>query len=252
MRKIVIKNSDSGKVVLTMNLPCKSAAGGNNDVIIKRYSPMFLAFMASIVPFIIVCVLHIIYATRFPHQYASGSLAIVLIILTLLCLVPYASVVFFFITMIWLVALIVQTSRSCGGRRWSALSGGSTSPDHHHQQPMPTFTVTSLKQANRLGGGGVRVSTERTNPSSGLYSSSSSSSSRDGGSSLPASFSSRGSLLSSYSSMGTILESGSSESVDSLLSSNSSAYSDFDLSTSLTELSGELNGSVTSSMSVTN
>ena len=86
--------------------------------------------VSSVVPFVIVTILHIIYATSYPGAYNSNSSSVLLIILNVLCIIPYLSWLIFIVLVVWFIILFTSapSKRTCqakslaGGGRGTVLS----------------------------------------------------------------------------------------------------------------------------------
>ena len=91
--------------------------------------------VSSIVPFTIVTIIHISYALSHPVQYNSNSKSVLLIILNVLCIIPYLSWLIFVVMIVWFIVLF-------------------TSADTHN--------VISRQQRYDLYGGGLGLQTPQT------------------------------------------------------------------------------------------
>lgn len=88
--------------------------------------------ISSVVPFVIVTILHIAYALSYPGLYNANSTSVLLIILNVLCIIPYLSWIIFIVLVVWFIVLFstagaaMATAREFGT---GGLQGGGVLSD---------------------------------------------------------------------------------------------------------------------------
>lgn len=80
--------------------------------------------ISSVVPFLIVTILHIIYATSYPNAYNSNSSSVLLIILNVMCIIPYLSWLISIVLIVWFIVLFTHTPSTKLYKTGSSLTGG--------------------------------------------------------------------------------------------------------------------------------
>ena len=100
-----------GEVAKTIHLPLSRRHSRCKKHL--RISTTTLMILYAIIPFIVVTVMHIIFATSCPGRYTL-KVALILILLNVLCILPYISWLAFIIMLIWLsIELSKRSTQRC-------------------------------------------------------------------------------------------------------------------------------------------
>lgn len=104
------------------------------------------AVISSVVPFLIVTILHVAYALSYPHLYNANSTSVLLIILNVLCIIPYLSWLIFIVLVVWFIVLFstagaaTVTAKGFGS---GGLQGGGALSDRLTGDPSGSASVLS-------------------------------------------------------------------------------------------------------------
>jgi hypothetical protein len=134
MQAILITHPVSGKVVGSFTQPPWLSQQPEESEELHMPLPLFLT-LCGLVPFLLVSVLHVLYAYRCWPQYAQRWLG--LLLLNILVIVPYANLLAFPLLLLWLgVALLrcrgargvtVPVRQPSSALSWGEVSSGRSS-----------------------------------------------------------------------------------------------------------------------------
>ena len=104
-------------------------------------TPVQVAFGLALMPFLVVTLMHVVYATMYPVRY--NAVCITFIFLNAMCLIPYVSWIAFLVLFVWLIVLFAAAG-SVGGKRKPRIVGGGTARTTNAFDDIPPSEATSF------------------------------------------------------------------------------------------------------------